>query len=278
MLFRSAAFGSRHDGRADAAVNGTSTLHAGASSARAAVAAPRPATDAAAVALQCRGVSACRGWCRKHNPVCTGPATAETSKASGRGAYGVGAGGTGGVDASGAPGVGAGGAGGVGGGVVDWGAPLSSLVSESALRQTLAKPPSSCGRSGQCRFRVVSGSLYRSEACNPRRPNWQLLTGLMVSAVARAEASGRGPLPDVEVCMHQVKTSGADVIGNPPPTIPRLPPTALHPPTHSGGDHPPPTALQPPTHSGGEPARRRRRTSSPMVRSPRRSPRLPVAL
>ena len=85
---------------------------------------------------------------------------------------------------------------------VDSGAPLHTLVDERALLHTLGKPSSACGRNGNCRFRMVGGSLYRSRACNPRRPNWQLLSGLMVSAAWRARAEGR-PLPDFEVCMHQ---------------------------------------------------------------------------
>ena len=51
----------------------------------------------------------------------------------------------------------------------DVGRSLASLVSASSLRLTFPTPPSSCGRSGACRIRVVDGSLYRSEACNPRR-------------------------------------------------------------------------------------------------------------
>ncbi|KAL1529397.1 hypothetical protein AB1Y20_000347 [Prymnesium parvum] len=85
----------------------------------------------------------------------------------------------------------------------DSGLPLASLVSDRALRQTLGRPTSQCGKSGNCRFRLIRGSLYRSRSCNPRRPNWQLLSGLLVSAVARAESAAGTPMPDVEVCMHQ---------------------------------------------------------------------------
>ena len=200
------AVGSKLDGRAGADESSSSSARPGGSGAGAST--QSAATDDAAGPVQCSGVYACRGWCRTNNPVCKQAVDAIRSGAAVRaGGYGTSAAGRGGASgaSSGNGATGASAASGASGGATDSGASLSSLVSESALRLTLSKPSSSCGRSGHCRFRLIGGSLYRSKACNPRRPNWQLMSGLMVSAVARAEAMGRAPLPDVEICMHQVR-------------------------------------------------------------------------
>lgn len=78
--------------------------------------------------------------------------------------------------------------------------PLEALVTPTALRRSFGADPSRCGPSaGKCRLRLVAGNLYRGKACNLRRPNIQLLSALLTSALAR-----HPPITaDAEFCLFQ---------------------------------------------------------------------------
>eukprot|EP00908_Phaeocystis_cordata_P017120 Transcript_28453.p3 GENE.Transcript_28453~~Transcript_28453.p3 ORF type:complete len:338 (+),score=78.87 Transcript_28453:108-1016(+) len=84
---------------------------------------------------------------------------------------------------------------------------LAHLVTDAAVQATLGfnKISEKHARSYGCTFSLIKGTLYRATGkgkCNPKRPNWQLLTALLVSAVARAQRDAR-PLPDVQLRLHQ---------------------------------------------------------------------------
>lgn len=81
--------------------------------------------------------------------------------------------------------------------------PLTALVTRKTLTATFRGKVLSIRDKGQfaCTFKVIDGNLYRGVKCKPTRPNWQLITGMLVGAVARASV-GR-PLPNVELRPHQ---------------------------------------------------------------------------
>ena len=84
--------------------------------------------------------------------------------------------------------------------------PLEALVTDKALRGTFGDAnPDGCGPSaGKCRLKIIGGSLYRTAGCKGgRRPNIQLLSALVISALARAAALGRSPVRDVTLCIFQ---------------------------------------------------------------------------
>ena len=87
---------------------------------------------------------------------------------------------------------------------------LSHLVSRAAVRATLGgRLSAQHERSYGCTFRLIGGTLYRAAKCTSckagppckGRPNWHLLTALLVSAVARAQHTR--PLPNVQLRLHQ---------------------------------------------------------------------------
>jgi hypothetical protein len=87
---------------------------------------------------------------------------------------------------------------------------LSHLVSSAAVRATLGgRLSAKHERSYGCTFRLIGGTLYRGAKCTAckagppckSRPNWHLLTALLVSAVARAQQTR--PLPNVQLRLHQ---------------------------------------------------------------------------
>ena len=87
---------------------------------------------------------------------------------------------------------------------------LSHLVSRAAVRATLGgRLSAQHERSYGCTFRLIGGTLYRAAKCTSckagpsckGRPNWHLLTALLVSAVARAQQTR--PLPNVQLRLHQ---------------------------------------------------------------------------
>lgn len=83
---------------------------------------------------------------------------------------------------------------------------LVSQITKASMRATLGGVLTVGARQRlKCVFKVIDGSLYRSRTgCKPTKPNWQLLSGLMVSAVARAATRPTAiPLPDVELRLHQ---------------------------------------------------------------------------
>ena len=94
---------------------------------------------------------------------------------------------------------------------------LAALVTRDSVRSTLGgKLTPRHHMDFPCIFKIIRGSLYRGPECNPRRPNYQLLSALLVSAVARAATRGAPPLPDVALRVQQganaVATMGAPVL------------------------------------------------------------------
>ena len=79
--------------------------------------------------------------------------------------------------------------------------PLVALVTKTALRRSFGTAdPSRCGPSaGKCRLRLVGGHLYRGKACNLRRPNIQLLSAMLISALSRHPPIAS----EAELCLFQ---------------------------------------------------------------------------
>ena len=90
---------------------------------------------------------------------------------------------------------------------------LATLVTNSSLRSTFGESLVPCHRvtsdwiKGQqkkryCEFRVRGSRVHRHSACGVARPYWQLYSGMLAGAAARAASAG-SPLPDAELCVFE---------------------------------------------------------------------------
>ena len=90
---------------------------------------------------------------------------------------------------------------------------LATLVTNSSLLATFGESLVPCHRvtsdwvKGQqkkryCEFRVRGSRVHRHSACGVPRPYWQLYSGMLAGAAARAASAG-SPLPDAELCVFE---------------------------------------------------------------------------